>query len=224
MKILLAIFTCHKYEYELCGMKDWFTRPVVDRVGALRDTWIKDVTVDYKFFYGHSLKRPKGDEIFLSVPDDYHHSYEKIRGIIQYALRHGYDYLLKVDDDVWVNWGKLDLSPTADYIGPSRGGRLTTYCAGFTYWLSRNSMKILSESPAGCWAEDVWVGEALLKKGIRCSFDERYYCVNPTQTNQYISDEELAQPNDYLSIHSLTPSQMRRYYAERHTDLHQQPR
>ena len=46
MRILLAVFSCHRYEYP---PDDWFKRPVVDRVSALRDTWLKDVTIDYKF-------------------------------------------------------------------------------------------------------------------------------------------------------------------------------
>src|ERR1017187_7510510 len=109
MKIILAIFSCHKYDYiDPKGlMKDWFIRPNVDRVSALRDTWLKDVTVDYKIFYGvqpgeRVNRAPLEDEVFLNAPDDYYHSSQKLKALAQYALEGGYDYVLKIDDDMWV--------------------------------------------------------------------------------------------------------------------------
>ena len=224
MKVLLAIFTCHKYEYTIAGQRDWFTRPVTDRVRGIRDSWLKDVTGDYKFFYGQGSNRePLVDEVFLPVPDDYHHSYEKIKAVIKYALDNGYDYLCKVDDDVYVYYDRLMANvPTTEYVGCGRGWDVesckqfsTTFCPGFTYWLSRRAMELLAQSPAGCWAEDRWVGEALLRKGIRLTTDFRYHLCKPTKTNQYISDGELGKPNNYLTIHSLSPDQMKKHWEER---------
>ena len=243
MRILLGIFTCHKYVYTDPNSltRDWFTRPVVDRVSAIRDTWLndvtrhttgrEDVTVDYKFFYGRgddSLR--KSDEVFLNAPDDYLHSAEKLRAIVRYALDADYDYLLKIDDDCWVYWDRLMQNiPTADYVGSSTGpvpvpnadktwwrgrGRLTNYCSGMAYWLSKKSLQVLAQSAPGCWAEDRWAGESLYRNGIFGEIDGRYYIAPHTRTNQYITDEELAQPNSHLVIHSLTPAQMRRYWKE----------
>ena len=221
MRILLAVFSCHQYNY---SPDDWFKRPVVDRVSALRDTWLKDVTIDYKIFKGRHGQGgntpPKPDEIFLDVPDDYRHSNEKIKAVIAYALANGYEYLLKVDDDVWVNWDKLNLNPTADYIGGGGPQYRGQYCAGITYYLSRRSMEILSNtslatSDINAWAEDRWVGTALWRHQIRCEFDDRYHVVKPTRTNQYISDEDLDKIGDYFTIHALSPEQMRRAYARR---------
>jgi hypothetical protein len=235
-RILLGIFTCHKYQYIVPGSdtRDWFTRPpVVDRVSAIRDTWLKDVTVDYKFFYGRGSGRsPQPDEVFLDAPDDYLHSADKLRGVIKYALAKDYDYLLKIDDDVYAYWKRIMQNvPTADYVGSSTGpvpvpdptavvwwksrtANTTTYCSGMAYWLSKHALKVLSESAPGCWAEDRWAGESLYRKGIYGEIDGRYYIAPRTRTNQYITDAELAKPNDFLVIHSLTPDQMRRHWKE----------
>jgi len=214
LKTFLAIFSCHKYNYNLCGMHDWFSRPVYDRLSGLRDSWLKDVDCDYKIFKGRGACQPAPDEIFLNVPDDYYHSYLKIRGIINYTLSHGYDRLLKIDDDVYAYWDRLmEEGLVGDYSGGG-GPRFhgSVYCAGFTYWLSRHAMEILQGSPAGEWAEDRWVGETLFKRGIYCNFDDRYYVAPFTKTNQLITDEELYKPNAHLTIHSLSPNQMRWYY------------
>jgi hypothetical protein len=227
MRTLLAIFTCHRYEYTIADYKDWFTRPVVDRVQGIRDSWLKNITIDYKFFYGFSQSRkPYADEIFLPCPDDYHHSYEKIRGVIKYALDHNYDYLIKIDDDCYVYWDRLAGNlPTGDYVGSGRGFAVkdnfstfrSDFAPGFTYSLSRKAMGILLASPAGpAWAEDRWVGETLRKRGIPLTIEERFHLVKPTRNNQYISDEELKKPNDWLTFHSASPDQMRRLYKHTH--------
>ena len=225
-KVLLSIFSCHSYVYTAEGMRDWFTRTTVDRVQGIRDSWLKDVTCDYKIFYGKPKRSDRTaipDEVFLNAPDDYHHSAEKIRALIKYALDNGYDYIVKIDDDVYVYYDRLMANvPTADYVGSDRGeslvGLKADFCPGFTYWLSRRAMKLLDKSPAGTWAEDRWIGEALKKQQIRCAYDNRYHLVRPTRTNPYISDGELEQTNNFLTIHALSPDQMRRHYADRGRD------
>ena len=220
MKTLLGIFTCHKYQY--CDpnslIKDWFTRPVVNRVAAVRDTWLKDVTYDYKFFYGKTKapRQPLPDEVFLDAPDDYLHSTDKLRALVRYALDNGYDQLLKIDDDVFVYWDRLLANaPTNDYHGggPFGGQPFGSYCSGAIYWLSRRAMEIVVSAPVVSWAEDRHVGEVMKRAGMNPTFDFRYYIAPPTKRNQYISDEALAQPNDYITIHALHPDQMRRLYS-----------
>ena len=214
-KLFLGVFSCHKYKYTNSDLaKDWFTRPKADRLSGIRNSWLKDVTCDYKIIKGigdEALRQP--DELFLNCMDDYHHSTDKLRALIKYTFDRGYDYLLKVDDDVYVYWDRLMQNvPTADYVGGGPFGPGDTYCSGATYWLSRRSMSILLTSPAGCWAEDRWAGEALNRNGIKCAFDTRYHVVKPTRNNQYISDADLALPNNYLTLHSLSPDQMRRHH------------
>ena len=213
MKILLAVFSCHRYYYKFDDglIEDWFHRTNVDRVSALRDTWLKDVTCDYKIFYGAGAKRAaEKDEVFLNAPDGYQHSSQKLKALVQYALDHGYDYVLKVDDDVFVYWDRLNLHPTADYIGSGP----SSFASGFTYWLSAKAMRLLVASPCFRWQEDYWVGSVMENNHIPLLKDTRYFCAPTTRTNQYISDEELSKPNDYLTIHSLSPEQMRTYYAK----------
>lgn len=211
MKTLLAVFSCHKYVYSAEGLRDWFVRPSgEDRVQSLRETWLNDVNIDYKIFYGRGGTNPKSDEVFLSAPDDYHHSAEKFRMLLRYALDYGYDRLIKVDDDVWVYWNRLKENiPTADYVGTGP----SNFAAGFTYSLSKRAMEIVVKSPDGVFAEDRWAGESLRRAGIYLTREPRFHLVKPTRVNQYISDEDLLKPNDYLTIHSLSPTQMRRLYC-----------
>lgn len=213
MKVLLAIFSCHMYNYTATDCRDWFIRTNVDRVQGIRDTWLKDVTGDYKIFKGRQAGTPPSDEVWLDAPDDYHHSAEKLRALIRWALDNGYEKICKIDDDVWVYYERLMANvPTEDYVGNGHGRQ---FAPGYTYWLSRRSMMLLDKSPAGCWAEDRWVGESLRKQQILCTHDARYHLVKPTKTNQYISDGELGKPNNYLTVHSLSPDQMRSLYARR---------
>ena len=219
MKILLAIFSCHQYDYKFDdqNMKDWFVRPNVDRVSALRDTWLKDVTCDYKIFKGRragihdsALHIRPSDEVWLDAPDGYQHSSRKLKTLVQYALDCGYDYVLKIDDDVFVYWDRLNLNPTADYIGGGPSG----FAAGCAYWLSKQAMQLLVQQPCFRWQEDYWVGCVMEMNHVPFTKDARYYIAPTTQKNQYISDEALSKPNDYLSIHSLSPNQMRQHYKE----------
>ena len=215
MKILLAVFSCHQYNYRFDDpcMKDWFTRPDVDRVSALRDTWLKDVTCDYKIFYGAGARRAaEKDEVFLNAPDDYQHSSSKLKALMQYALEKGYDYVLKIDDDMWVYWDRLNLHPTVDYIG----GGPSNFAAGCAYWMSARLMQLLVSSPCFRWQEDYWVGCVAENNHIPFTKDARYFIAPTTQTCQYISDDALYKPNDYLTIHSVSPTQMRTYYAKGH--------
>jgi hypothetical protein len=218
-KLLLCIFTCHRYQYSDNNLiKDWFTRPVVNRVQAVRDTWLKDVTCDYKFFYGRSTSRkPLPDEVFLDSPDDYLHSTDKMRALIRYALDNGYERILKADDDIFIYWDRLMANiPEGHYAGggPFGGHPPHSYLSGNIYWLTKHAMEILTTCGGGSWAEDRWVGEALLKRKILPTIDYRYFIAPPTRTNQYISDVDLAKPHDYISIHSLSPEQMRRHWEE----------
>jgi hypothetical protein len=221
MKPLLAIFSCHKYQYtdpnNQC-MRDWYTRPIVDRVGALRDTWLKDVTIDYKVFRGRYADPrgvatiPPSDEIWLDAPDDYLHSAWKLQALVKWALEHGYDSLCKVDDDVFVYWDRfIKVGLEGDYSGLMNGHAAN----GFTYWLSKRSMEILAKSQVNNWCEDQWAGTTLDSNHIKGIRQEGYYLCPSTQTNQWITEETLSEKCDtVLSIHALSPQQMRDHYAE----------
>jgi hypothetical protein len=229
MRTLLAIFSCHQYDYKHPQFVDWFKRPVADRVGAIRDTWLKDVIasgIDYKIFYGRppakrrivdahwvadkSFRQPEADEVFLQCPDDYYNSATKIRHIVNYALDNGYERLVKIDDDVYTYVERLLANLPTRWTG---GGKPNTP-AGPCYILRKSDLLLLRENSAPPWAEDAWVGTVLLGQNQTPVFDDRYYIAPQTQHNQYITDEALAEPNDYFTIHSLSPEQMRRHYKE----------
>jgi hypothetical protein len=190
-------------------------------VSALRDTWLNEVTIDYKIFKGRCPKGldipTQGDEVWLNVPDDYRNSVYKLKGIINYALEREYDTLCKIDDDVFAYWDRLiAVGLEGDYSGrlPVDDG-FSVNCPGFTYWLSKRSMEILAAAPVHIWAEDRWVGEVLKKHHITPVRQNLYHLAKWTRTCQWITDEELkAVCNNVLSIHAMSPDQMRRHYAE----------
>src|SRR5258708_2118179 len=70
LRSLLCVYTCHRYDYTSSTYADWFDRSVsVNRLSAIRDTWLKDVDIDYRVFFGRPPKgmdrTPLADEVFL---------------------------------------------------------------------------------------------------------------------------------------------------------------
>jgi hypothetical protein len=227
MKTLVAIYTCHRYDYHHDMMKDWLKRPVVDRVSAVRDTWVKDLTVDYKFFYGDVpkgvSKEPLSDEVFLKCPDGYYALCHKTKALVRWALENGYDRILKVDDDIFVHWERMVLSQgftVGSYVGGGFDNK-DIYAAGGCYWLDRDAMEVLSSAPVGAseWAEDRWAGLALARQNVKLQFDPSYYYQRALESTrlQYIEDSLLYSDHKYTILHALTPEQMREYYGKHHT-------
>jgi hypothetical protein len=160
VKALIAIFTCSRPKYQ-------------ERLQTLRDTWIPLAAPyhDIRFFDGARL----------GVPDDYWSLPQKTKALCKYAIQHGYDYLLKVDDDTYVHPDKLAI-PSADYAGirikandlgfppnfanKPKGTYPFDYASGGAYWLSRRAMEVVAEAEIDDWAEDRWVGQNLAKHGI----------------------------------------------------------
>jgi hypothetical protein len=160
MKALFAIVTCQKNSHH---------RPI------LRNTWLKLLKdQDYKFFVGHGAEVTMDDEVLLDCPDDYDGLPAKTRAIMKWGYEHGYDYICKVDDDVYVYPDRVMKSgfESFPYGGRLNGsiGELTPlgYCSGFTYWISKACARILahSELHPKIGFEDVWVGHSLAKKKI----------------------------------------------------------
>jgi len=92
MRILVACITCHKFR---------------DRADAQRKTWVPDlVGADIRFFVGGGEpERP--DEVILPVDDGYRALPEKVKYVFQWALNHGYDWCVKIDDDVYLRPDRL---------------------------------------------------------------------------------------------------------------------
>ena len=211
----------------MAGCRDWFTRPIVDRLSGIRESWLQDVRCDYRIFKGFGQGRtPPQDEVDLPCLDDYFHSADKLRAMFKYALDRGYDRIFKCDDDVFVYYDRLMANiPTADYVGSGRGWDVETakrfptiFAPGFSVWYSKRAMEVLMKAPAGVFAEDRWAGEALYNKGIHLTTDFRYHLCRPSKTCQYLPESELFKPNDWLTFHSASPDQMRRLYEYRRRD------
>jgi hypothetical protein len=88
MKILVAVVTCHKFR---------------SRADAQRETWIKDMRgADLRFFLGEGGDAERPDEVILPVRDDYRSLPQKCKLVFQWALDNGYDWCVKIDDDVYL--------------------------------------------------------------------------------------------------------------------------
>lgn len=222
-RVLIAIPACHRYAYgqhkdSRIGHSDRLTN---ERVDAIRDTWEKDVAafskyVDFKFFYGSQdpqapQREPLEDEVFLSVPDDYDSLPIKVKAIIDYAYREGYDHLFKGDDDTFVYVDRLLASnfEDYDYLGYSYPAAGNYISGGPGYWLSRKSMSILAVTGVQGWAEDKWVGDKLKARNITPVRDCRYL---PGFSPHWVDLAKLPKSHAYISFHAVKPFDMRRLY------------
>ncbi len=181
MKTLIAVMTCHQPGYE-------------EKAAAQRATWAKDVKgADLVFFKGrpHQFRfgGPPADEVWLDCSDRYEDLNQKLPMMLLWALERGYDYLWKVDDDVYLRPERLLRIEPFDYCGavapfefspPSPANYFTVFasvrpkiiqaCVGWVYGLSKRSMETLLYQPAlHCYNnhEDLWVGQKLLDYDIK---------------------------------------------------------
>lgn len=214
MKILLAIVSCHA---------------LAARRQAIRETWFPLVpdSIDVKFFVGintSSLRTatPMIEEnvVQLPVDDSYKGLPEKTKAISAYALANGYDWLCKVDDDVYVQPDRLLRScfeVMGDYIGRKRGPsglRPAPYASGFCTWLSQRAMQVVSQMDTkGDSAEDRCVGNALLEAGIPCTPDYRFVVINSLR-NAVSHTEGPRQGNTVIAACEFTPEKMRTTHEE----------
>ena len=167
MKILIAVVTCHKFR---------------SRVDAQRETWVKDLQggADLRFFLGEGGDAEWPDEVILPVRDDYRSLPQKCKLVFQWALDNGYDWCVKIDDDVYLRPERLlaAVPQTGDYVGRHRGpanGHPAPYCSGFCYWMSRKAMRArIDGGHIEDFNEDVTTGNVLMQAGIDGCHDNRY--------------------------------------------------
>ncbi len=200
MKILIAILGCH-------------SRP--DYRQAQRETWIPKIPewVDWRFFIGEPKTDPMFDEVMLDCPDDYQSLCLKTRAVMQWAVKHGYDWVYKCDDDTYVRPRLLMESgfEKHQYYGWTEGRARCSGSAGIRfewaqggagYWVDKNCVSLLAKymiEKEHC--EDIAAGMTLASFGIKPIHDERYYpeCFPKHREN----------PQQFITLHKCNPEQMR---------------
>jgi hypothetical protein len=198
MKILIAIVSCH------LPKKKAFRE-------AQRKTWLKNISIDYKFFFGRGAARnPLTDEVFFDCRDDYDGIPEKAKKIYQYAVEHEYDWVFKVDDDSYVFVDRLLRSGFQNHDFSGR----KNYCwggyasGGPGFWLSSKAFSIIANEPiSDDTADDRWIGQVLAKQGIECFDDTRYILSYPNPKLQ-----------DIISICDISGNPMLCYEVSRRID------
>ena len=149
------------------------------RRGTLRNTWVPLVPagVDVRFFVGHQEGGLEEDVINLHCCDNHEGIPDKIREICRWAIRHGYTFLWKCDDDVQMNPIKLqEISfPFSAVILPRCEYPMIS---GFLYGFDHRCMEILSSSSiphyengwdCGYYQDEYWVAEKLGNYCIPCT-------------------------------------------------------
>jgi len=156
----------------------------------VRDTWGKDVAgADLKFFTART-GNPDPDEVIVKAPDDYKGLPYKVREIVRWALAQKYDYIFLCDTGSFViphhlvNYGfqglnyvgycnlrcrpfKLEAEDSARGCPPIVIDPCYPWASGGGYILSRKAMGIVAASEPNVWAEDLWVGQLLIHRGIQ---------------------------------------------------------
>jgi hypothetical protein len=167
MKTLVGIVNCH-------------SRAVYQQ--AVRETWVPHTPqgLDYKFFLGPCGHRsPKEDEVFLDCDDSYGGLPSKVRAMCKWALDHGFDHMVKLDDDV-VFKPKMFLHTgyqNYDFTGNLNEDRSPVAIPwGFCYVLSKRSMEIMAAAQLpGNHNDEAWVSHTLNSHGIVLHREPRFY-------------------------------------------------
>ena len=226
MKLLVAVMTCHRLDYYIDDLTvDWCTQNNLRsldqqaRVNTIRETWLTTIPdLDYKFFYGTllrqdrrkpqpNLRTPLADEVFLDCGDNYTENPAKMKAICRWALDHGYDYLLRCDDDTFIyptlfatDWNQFDYSGSCATNDFHPGGCM---------FLSRRMMETIIAAPITNYADDVWIGSVARDKHILMHHI-------PNMRNQWGTGYKVPMdidPTGIASFHSCTPEVMRRLHV-----------
>lgn len=218
---LLALFTCFSYDYDMRGMVCYPRHPKRDRRPAIKQTWLNDVDIPYRWFFGQQSKEPKlpqHDEVFLPCPDGYYDNARKAQAIARWALSNGYDRVFKVDDDTYVHWDRLKQRPlfsTGEYGGGCWD--VSKFAYGGAYMWSGRLLEAIATTPLSptTWADDTWIGLLAASLHIPLVRDDTFHFgrVNPHTEIQGV-EESVLQGNEFTVLNPLTPEQMLRYHNE----------
>jgi hypothetical protein len=202
VKTLLAVKSC------------WADQRLEDKQ---RDIFLGDCKMDYRFFrgYGPEKAQAERDVVVLDVADDFFSLPFKVKEICRWTLLQGYDCAFFIDTDTYCRPERLSF-PGHDYSGyfvyePEP----RAYAVGGSgYWLSARAMEYVlryefvsdyndhqSMEPSKR-GEDLQVGWAVQRYGIKCHKDERYRLNHhgPRRGNDYVTLHDIRQPDKGLRI------------------------
>ncbi len=206
MKPLISIISC--LEYARNGVNQ-----------AQRDTWLKRSPIEYRFFVGdvtavetckefeasweirgcrytdksthifYTPYEPLSDEVVVPAPDDYKHISYKTRESHRWALRNGFDFVLQVYADLYVDVERFAVSNMLSkmYCGSENGG----FC------LNKEALEITSNAQVTAWYDDGWVRDTLRNHGINMEIDGRFGAMPnyPTKNNNLITSHLYISPD-----------------------------
>lgn len=182
MKTLITIFTCPKY---------------AERRTAVSETWLTLVPNDV-------------DTRFADDPCSYAELPQKTYQTVRYAVDHGYDTLIKTDDDTFLMPLPAYLAEFAKHdclchVRPAKNGN-PAYPQGGCYGLSRRAMQAVMAHPElfTVGPEDLAVGQALATEGIPLTHTERI--------KSTVVFGHPAPWNNIIAGHCCPPREMRRIF------------
>jgi hypothetical protein len=220
-KILFAVVTCHCRTYAAEATHSTHISGENQNVEWVRKTWLPDAIgkVDVRMFFGGRMDlNSVWPGIYLNCGDDYYSLVPKVRAMIRWARDAGYDYLLKLDDDVYVDVDKtLANFLPVDYRGNMREGQVkrfgeepeltVKYACGPAYWLSRRAMEVIINSPEPATPyEDRATGYVLAQAGIPLT--------ESTELMTCLCKDCLAKTGNYAQWHVETDAWKEKFLAK----------
>jgi len=214
MRIFLAILSGRRWNWQspengiADGQAQFRCQNMELRRAAIRETWLRNSPIDYHFIFGRTVDVLLPDELSLDCDDGYYYLQIKVQAVMRYAYRQGYDFVIRCDDDTYIDLPRLLKTDfTAhDYSGYKMAGSPGAgYAHGGCYIVSRRAMRAIFEfAPRLDEYEDQWVGQELAKRSIRLHHMTEFKIVKFELT-----------PTDYglVALHSCSPEMMREIYA-----------
>jgi hypothetical protein len=202
------------------------SRNLLNRQKIVRETWLKDYLMDYRFYVGKGNIEVLDDVIELDCEDDYANLHIKQGLALKYALDNfEFDYVFNCDDNTYVVVDRLLSSgyENYDYMGfPCELGNVKYAQGASGYFISKRAIEAFAsvsiDSPIYKMPNtpsDFLVGAILASKGI-------FLQANPLfNMGKYITDEKgtVGYPNvlptlenKYISAHYCDENTMYKLY------------
>lgn len=191
--LLIAVESCNNpayYEKRKAQRDTWANKAI-----TTKDGWLVEIV----WFVGNG-RLSHSDEIgIIQLPcdDTYAGLAQKTHSIVNRFLQTNYDYLLKVDDDIYLQVDRLiellnkyPLVP--DYAGRLRGPSGTKpapYASGFCYLLSRKAAQAVADNFYEDTAEDRMVGNIMQDAKISCEPWWNEFVITSSKKNAITGNE-----------------------------------